>query len=491
MADIAKTIISIVLKCKIRRAILTHSVQIAQPPLKFIPPRFNPIVYYAAQGILPILLRFRTRPWLPAGIAQVETVNVERLALLYQQFQAGKIRFLMAFRHCEVDDPLSMMYLFSHAVPDVAGREGIPLQYPIHSHFLYDRGMTLWAGDWLGWLFSQLGGFPVYRGKQIDRISMKTARDLITNGKMPITIAPEGATNGHSEIVSPLEPGVAQLGFWCVEDLQKANRSEEVLIVPIGIQYHYIHPSWGKLDWLLGKLEADCGLSVLHMGESTLVSEKFFYERLFRLGEFVLSQMEAFYARFSHQNIASTPPTDPSANRNQVLKDRLQKVLDKSLQAAEQFFGIQTHGTVIERCRRLEAVGWDDIYRKDLPNLPKLSSLQRGLADWIAEEASLHMLHMRLAESFVAVTGSYVLEKPTFERFAETSLILFDLIARIKGKKNPTRPQLGLRKSRVTVGEPISVTQRWSNYQMSRQSAKQAVNDLTRELKIALEKMIV
>ncbi|MEC4815728.1 MAG: 1-acyl-sn-glycerol-3-phosphate acyltransferase [Scytonema sp. PMC 1069.18] len=470
---------------------MRHSVQPAQQPLEFIPPRFNPLAYYIAQTVLPVLLRFRTRPWLPAGIEQVETVNVESLANLYQEFQAGKVRFLMAFRHSEVDDPLCMMYLFSHAVSDVARTEGIPLKHPIHSHFLYDRGMTLWAGDWLGWLFSRLGGFPVYRGKRIDRVSMKTARDLFVHGQLPITIAPEGATNGHSEIVSPLEPGVAQLSFWCVEDLIKANRSEEVLIVPIGIQYHYSHPSWGKLDWLLGKMEADCGLSVLQMGESTLISEKFFYERLFRLGEFVLSQMEEFYARFYHQNIKVTPPTNPSANRNQVLEDRLQTVLDKSLHAAEQFFGIETHGTIIERCRRLESVGWDDIYRKDLPDLYRLSPLQRGLANWIAEEASLHMLHMRLAESCVAVTGSYVLEKPTFGRFAETSLILFDLIARIKGEKNPARPQLGLRKSRVTVGEPISVTERWSDYQISRQAAKQAVNNLTRDLKLALENMIV
>jgi hypothetical protein len=97
---------------------------------------------------------------------------------------------------------------------------------------------------------------------------------------------------------------------------------------------------------------------------------------------------------------------------------------------------------------------------------------------------------MRLAESFVAVTGTYVQQKPSFERFAETSLILFDLIARIKGEKNPARPRLGWRKSRLTVGEPISVTQRWSSYQASRQAARVAVNDLTQDLQVALEKMI-
>jgi 1-acyl-sn-glycerol-3-phosphate acyltransferase len=469
---------------------LPHSIQLAQPPLEFIPQQFNPLVHYITQGLLPVLLRVRVRPWLPTGIAQVETVNVEALVKLYQQFQAGKIRFLIAFRHPEVDDPLCMLYLLSHAVPKVARQMGISLQYPIHSHFLYERGMTLWAGNWLGWFFSRLGGLPIHRGKRLDRVGMRTARDLFVNGKLPISVAPEGATNGHSESISPLEPGVAHMGFWCVEDLLKAHRSEEVMIVPIGIQYSYINPSWAKLDWLLGKLEADCGLLVQHIDSSNPVDQEKFYERLFSLGEYILSQMEQFYTRFYHQTTPTTTPTDSSANRNQVLETRLQTLLDKSLHAAEQYFGLESQGTIIERCRRIESASWDDIYRKDLPNLHALSPLERGLTDWIAEEASLRVLHMRLAESFVAVTGNYVQQKPTFERFAETSLILFDLIARIKGEKSPARPRLGWRKARVTVGEPISVTERWSSYQTSRQAARKAVDELTQDLQQALEKMI-
>lgn len=460
---------------------MPHPIDRAQPRLEFIPQRFNLLVYYIVKALLPILRRFRLRPWLPAGIAQIETVNVETLVNLYQQFQSGKIRFLMAFRHAEVDDPLSMMYLLSKAVPKVARQQNISLQYPAHSYFLYDRGMTLWAGKWLGWMLSGLGGLSIYRGKRLDRVGLRTARDLFANGKLPISVAPEGGTNGHSEIVSPLEPGVAQLGFWCAEDLAKANRSESVLIVPLAIQYSYINPSWKKLNSLLSKLEADSGLSVQPITES-IEREKLFLERILRLGEHVLSQMEQFSDRFYHQT--------PTANPNQDIDTRLQAILNKGLQAAEQYFNLESEGTVIERCRRIESAGWEDIYRGDLPDLNNLSPLDRGLADWIAEEASLRMLHMRLAESFVAVTENYIKEKPTFERFAETSLILFDLICRIKGDKNPARPRLGWRKSRVTIGEPISVTERFSTYQKNRVGARLAVDDLKRDLQTALEKMI-
>ncbi len=472
---------------------MPHPIHRAQPRLELIPQRFNLLAYYVFRSLLPILRRLRTRPWLPSGISRMETTNVEVLVELYQKFQAGKIRFLIAFRHPEVDDPLSMMYLLSRAVPKVARQRGISLQYPTHSYFLYDRGMTLWAGNWLGWLLSWLGGLAIHRGK-LDRVSLRTARDLFANGKMPIAVAPEGATNGHSEIVSPLEPGVAQMSFWCVEDLLKANRTEEVLIVPVGIQYRYINPSWAKLDWLLSKLEADSGLPVQRSDRYDMESiEKVFYERLFSLGEHILSQMEQFYDRFNHQHPrvrAATLPQEPSAHPHQVLATRLETLLDRSLKAAEQYFSLESQGTVIERCRRIESAGWDDIYRTDLPDLHTLSPLQQGLADWIAEEASVRLLHMRLVESFVAVTATYVQEKPSFERFGETSLILFDLIARIKGDKNPRRPRLGWRQAQISVGEPISITERSSAYQTNRQAAKLAVNNLTQDLQIALEKII-
>jgi hypothetical protein len=68
----------------------------------------------------------------------------------------------------------------------------------------------------------------------------------------------------------------------------------------------------------------------------------------------------------------------------------------------------------------------------------------------MAEEATLHMRHMRLVESFVAVTGTYVKDKPTFERFAETTLILFDLVERVKGTRVPKRPQLGTRQAVIS-----------------------------------------
>lgn len=468
---------------------MPKSIHSTQPPLKFIRQSFNPVILQIFRWLLPIVLRFRTRPWLPAGIVQIEAENVETLAKLYQQFQAGKIRFLIAFRHPEVEDPLCMLYLLSYILPKVARQQGIKLQPLTHSYFLYDRGMTVWAGDWLGWLFSKVGGVPIRRGRRVDRQAIQTARELFSNGEMAIAVAPEGGNNGHSEIVSPLEPGVAQLGFWCVEDLQKAHRSETVVIVPLGIQYNYIEPPWSKLNGLLSKLEADSGLEPVDPS-GTNQQPEIYYQRLCRLGEYLITEMEEFYRRFHHQDIPKTISIDESASPNEILIARLHRLMDKALHVAESYFGVQAQGNFIDRCRRLEEAGWNYIYRDDIADINALSPFKRGLADWVASEADLKMQHMRIVESFVAVTANYIQEKPTAERFAETTLLMFDLLSRIQESTLPGRPRLGLRKAMITVGEPISVTERWEKSQGDRSATRQAVSELTKDLQTALETLI-
>ncbi|MEG5014585.1 MULTISPECIES: 1-acyl-sn-glycerol-3-phosphate acyltransferase [unclassified Microcoleus] len=478
---------------------MPNSISQVQPPLEFIPPAYNPLVMQGCKQILPWWLRFRT------SISHVQAENVETLAELFHQFQNQKVRFLLAFRHPNSDDPYCLGQLIWKLVPQAARAKGIPLQFPVHSHFIYDRGIPLWAGAGVGWLYSQLGGTPIVRGK-IDRAGLRSARDLFVNSQFPIAAAPEGATNGHNEIVSPLEPGIAQMGFWCVEDLLKAGRTEKVLIVPIGIQYRYVNPPWQPLEKLLTQLEIDCGLPPLERtdianletanSDSENQNHKFQYLRLIRLGGHLLAVMEEFYSRFYHKQIQSStssltslfsPKITANDSDNEVMIARLKALLDVGLQVAEEYFNLKPKGSLIDRCRRLEQAGWEYIYREDIKDIAALSPLERGLADRLAEEASLRMWHMRLVESFVSVTGRYVAEQLTAERLAETTLLLWDVLARIKGGNPFGRPKLGKQQVQMTVGEPISVSDRWDRYQTSR---RLAVAELTQDLQSALEAMI-
>ena len=389
----------------------------------------------------------------------------------------------MAFRHVEVDDPLCGLYLFSRAVPQAARQQGIPLRTPLAAHFLYDRGMPLWAGAGLSWALSRLGGIPIRRGRQPDWPGLRQARKLMKQGDWPFVIAPEGATNGHSERVGPFESGAAQLAFWCVEDLAKANRPESVAIVPINIQYRYVKSAWPRLNRLLTQLEQTSGLP-LYRNES-VPAEKACYERILRLGEHLLDKMEAFYRRVYHQKHRFL-----DSDGQLGCAERLQALLESALQVGEQYFGLAAAGNLAERCRRLEEAGWHDIYRDDLPDRSTLSPLERGLADWLAQSASLQMLHMRLVETFVAVDDTYLKEKPSFERCAEITLLMFDLLGRLRGDQLPRRPRLGDRQATLTVGEPISVSDRWPQYQSSHRAARQAITALTEDLQQALEQMV-
>ncbi len=474
---------------------MAQAITRAQPGLEFIAPQFNPVVYAGVKFLLP-----RVTPYW-ANLTQIQVAHPDRLVQLYEQFQNQQARFLIAFRHPSINDPFCLTHLLYQSVPQAARQMGVKFQNPIHAHFIYDRGIPLWAGQWMGWLYGQLGGIPIQRGK-VDRLGLKTARNLFANGGFPIIAAPEGATNGHGEVVSPLEPGIAQMGFWCAEDLAKAGRTEKVFILPVGIQYQYVTPPWAALERLLNELEDAVGVQRDRLPISRGTNpepEAVLYQRLYRLGEHLLTSMESFYQRFYHQSLsASSISSAQSANAedpaspSRDFSTRLQTLLDVALRVSEQYFDLTPKGSLIDRCRRLEQAGWDWIYRGDFEDLAQLPAIDRGLADVVATEASLRMWHMRMVESFVAVTGKYVSEKLTAERFAETTLLLWDLVTRIQGEQpHLKRPVLGKQWAQVTVGEPISVSDRWPTYQASRKDAKQAVGDLTQDLQEALTSMIV
>lgn len=442
----------------------------AQPPLEFLPPKFNPLVLRLSQTFMPLWMAWKT------PIADIQIEQGDRIIELFQQFQASKIRFLLAFRHPNPNDPIALSQVFWRRIPALAKSQGVSLQDPVHFHFIYDRGIPLWAGNFVTWLFPQLGGSSILRGT-IDRPGLKSARHLFVNGRFPIAAAPEGATNGHNQLISPLEPGIAQMAFWCVEDLHKLQRPETVLIVPLGVQYSYVKDNWKALESLLTEMETDCGLST---SNHEPVFEHL-YPRLINLGNYLLNLMENLYRQFYHQKI-------PQSSDQQDLPERLHSLLDIALKVSESYFGIQPIGDLTSRCRRLEQAGWEYIYRENLKSPEDLSAVDLGLANRLAEEASLRMWHMRLVESFVAVTGEYIKQNPSFDRFADTVIIIWTAIARLKGVNPNKTPNLGKQLVKTRVGEPIAVSPRWASYRSSR---RQAIADLTQDLQIALEELIV
>lgn len=449
----------------------------AQSSLEFIPPAYSPVIWHIARGILPFWLRYQR------NVVRVEVDRAEELIDLYQQFQQGKMRFMLAFRHPTVIDPPCLAQLLWNQLPRLAKQQGVALRSPVHAHFIYDRGIPLWAGDWTGWGIAQLGGTPIRRGA-VDRVGLRSIRDLFINGQFPLAAAPEGATNGHNEIVSPIEPGIAQFGFWCQEDLIKAERNEAVAIAPVGIRYYYQTAPWQYLDRLLTELEVDSGLLTTPSRTTGLVNgqtpsesqAREFYQRLVALAEHLLALMEDFYRKFYQQQLET----------DKDLSQRLQALLDAALKVAEQSFGIKSNGTISDRCRRVEQAGWNRIYREDISELTNLAPAVKGLANLVASEAELRLWHMRLVETFVSVTGYYVSDNLSAERFADTILLLWTMVARLKGAKAKT-PYLGKKWAKLTAMPSFLIADYWQQYQSNR---RQAVANLTQDLQQALEQTI-
>ena len=94
---------------------------------------------------------------------------------------------------------------------------------------------------------------------------------------------------------------------------------------------------------------------------------------------------------------------------------------------------------------------------------------------------------MRIVEQFSAVTGKYIRENPSAERFAETVVLIARLINMIKGENENDIPILGKKLVSITVGEPLSVSDKWDEYKKSR---RQAVESLTQDLQISLQSLI-
>ena len=459
-------------------------MQTVQPPLDFIPPAFDPWVWRCAKTILPAWLRWRH------GLHPIVVEDGERAAKLYHQFQTGQIRLILAFRHPSTEDPLCLIQVLANRVPQLAQQQGISLSDQVHAHFLYDRGVPLWAGSLAQWGLPRLGATPICRGKR-DRQGLRTARDLMMQGRFPLALAPEGTVNGHSHILNPLEPGTAQMGFWCVEDLRKADRDLQVLILPIGVQYHYAQDPWSRLSQLLDRLERECGLSDPDRQSAFPDPVATVQQRLLRVGDQVISMLEGFYHQFYQPLLpqGSLQPLGPGTHLTQAdLVERLGRLLDTALQVAEINFGLYPKADLVERRHQVEQAGWQRIYREDLPQRQALSPLERGLADRIAHEARLHLWHMQWMETFVATAGYPMEQTASVEWLAEISLRLWDGISRLRGRAPMAQPPfLGSRWAQIRFGEPLSVSDRELEYRADRRGA---VARLTQDLQQSMQALI-
>ncbi len=452
----------------IGRASMRHRLAPSKPSAALLT-----IGRYMIPAYLRFVLQFRS----------VTMQNPQRLIDALQDFQQAKARLIIAFRHPYGDEPQLLYHVFENLVPKTARRMGKPFQGRLHIRPVHDYAVALWGDAMIRFLLPHVGALPVYHVK-FDAESLSLIRNVLRDGLYPLALAPEGQISYHSETLPRIEQGTVRMGFWCARDLEKAGRTEQVLILPFSVHYHYDERDLKKLCMAMNRLESRCGLSP---GGSVL-SPADLVPRIDALESRLLTVTEAFYSSsYGYSRPVTSPPAVYDA---EARHQRWMSLLPFALSVAERMLGIDPKDDDdVLRMYRVRLEGWERIYPE--AQVDRLPPLEAALADRRAGEAWYAMRHMELVDLMSYHDANYLTAATPaaslFDRLVETVTTLEDLVGRLMGGNITNRPNR-IRKNAVLVpGTCLNLTEQLQAY---RTNARATTARMTDELAHRFEECI-
>jgi 1-acyl-sn-glycerol-3-phosphate acyltransferase len=306
-----------------------------------------------------------------------------------------------------------------------------------------------------GRLLNQIGVYSVIRGFP-DRESLRMTRRLLAELDRKVVIFPEGQIYERNEMLLTFHSGVAQMGFWALDDLQKAGKALSLPLLPLAVKYRCHAPPGPTIEKGLRDLERALGLETkTELGD---------YERLRRAGGQVLANLE--------REEGVTP--EPGAGLSERIIAVRRKVFDRVAHAA---------GTTVDHAA---------------PPADQLHGLYNELKAWVGvlgpehteydEERYRHRLRvaaplfqelLRL-QNFIAMTGDYVAARPTAERFLE---VLNCLQLEVLGRVRHRAPL----EAHVRIATPFRLEQQYDDY---RKRKREVVTETTRRLQETIEGLL-
>jgi len=420
------------------------------------------VVRILAPVYASLILKFR----------KIEIWHPEQIIREFQDFQTGKTRLIVAFRHAYGDEPQLMFHAIDNLLPREAKKLGIKFARATHLRLIHDYAVPLWGDAITRLIIPLVGAVPIYHVK-VDPESLKRIRGILTDDVCPLGLAPEGQISYHSETLPRIEQGTARMGFWCAKDLATANRAEHMHILPISIHYRYDCRDLSKIVKAVAQLEKDCGLPTVAVAAPLSFDETLadLVQRLGPVEDRLFALAADYYAEISKKIVL----------KNELAADRWETLRHTATEVAEHWLGLPSRGDLTERMYRIRQVGWDRIYPPELPD--HLSPLERALADRRAGEAWHAMRHMEFVDLMSYHDDQYLQTEPglipSFDRIVESVYNWQDLAARIMGGNIANRPN-NIRKHAVLIPAPgLDLTERLPDY---RQNARQAVQAATDEL---------
>lgn len=443
---------------------------------RLAPSRIRGPLVFLGRGIIYPYLRYALK------FRKIEIANPEAVVAVFREFQEGRTRLTLAFRHPYGDEPQLMFHVFENLVPRYARRLKKPLKHKSAVRPVHDFAVALWGDAVIRFILPRVGALPVYHSR-LDSESLNNIRSVMRDGPNPLGIAPEGQISYHAETLPRIEQGTVRMGFWCVRDLEKAGRPEHVEILPLSIHYRYDIRDAKKIKKMLARLEALCGMNESANDEAD-ASLKTMLTRIEAIETRMLEITEAYY-QSTYGYLPAAPEKDIGGA--DARHERWMALLPFAIAAAEGILGIEPQSAdTVQRMYRVRQVGWDRVY----PESPveALCPLEAAFADRRTGEAWYAMRHMELVDVMGYHDAGYLnASSLSFDRIVETVLTLVDLAGRLRGGNITNRPNTIRKRAVIVPGDCIDLTEHLPAY---RANARQTVQQLTETLVHQFEKCI-
>ncbi|MBC7852283.1 MAG: 1-acyl-sn-glycerol-3-phosphate acyltransferase [Pirellulaceae bacterium] len=204
---------------------------IIEKPYQFVPPHHGTFWSWLIKlvGIPAWQLRKSE------GVVAHEVRGIERLR---ESIAAGH-GILLTPNHPRTADPVAFG-LLGHQVPCHV--------FAMASWHLFHQG---WVNTWA---IRMMGGFSVNR-EGVDRQAITTAIDLLSEGRRPLIIFPEGATSRINDRLQALLDGVAFIARSAAKKRARHSPPGKVVVHPVGIKYLFSGDIHKAADEVLTDIE--------------------------------------------------------------------------------------------------------------------------------------------------------------------------------------------------------------------------------------------
>ena len=260
---------------------------VLEEPYEFVPPVESDFWCW--------LLRFRLKSYIRGqfNLHSFECRGVEKL----KKSIADGASIVLAANHSRLSDPVAMGVL--------SGEAGCEL-FVMASWHLFKEGLQQ------RFLIRRMGAFSVYREGN-DRASVSQAIDILTHGRRPLLIFPEGAVSRHCDLMMELMDGPGFIARQAAKKRQKEGLGP-VVVHPVAIRYSFDGDAAKTIRPAVDEMEK----SFSWQPQSHLPIHK----RLGMIGEALLSLKEVEYLGQAQQG-------DPHERADQLIVTVLQQLEEK------------------------------------------------------------------------------------------------------------------------------------------------------------------